>query len=426
MSKLNLILKKTSYYFLLLLPISLITGPFLPDLTAVFVSIFVLINIKSILNLNFINKKIFLVLITFNLWIILSSLISDYVIFSLKSSIFYFRFLTFSLGVYYFINLDSKFSLKFFYVLLFSFSLLILDGYFQFFTGTNFFGYNLQPGPRVSSFFDKELILGSYLSRLLPLLFGLYIFNIDKFSNNKKVITFLTCLTLILSEGLVFLSGERAAFFFINLSAFFMIIFLKGFKLVRIITLTISFILIIIIINFYPNSKNRILDLTLEQTSIFKKDTKIVMFTNIHEIYYKTALNIFKSNPIIGTGPKTFRKECSNPKYSTSIYSCATHPHNTYIQLLSETGFIGFIFIFLLFLRIIYFSIHEIFFNKKNLSENEKTKYNFKICLIACFLITLWPFIPNGNFFNNWLSIIYYLPLGFFISLIYRDTINKI
>ena len=29
------------------------------------------------------------------------------------------------------------------------------------------------------------------------------------------------------------------------------------------------------------------------------------------------------------------------PKYK-DVYSCTTHPHNTYMQLLAETGIIGF------------------------------------------------------------------------------------
>jgi hypothetical protein len=28
-------------------------------------------------------------------------------------------------------------------------------------------------------------------------------------------------------------------------------------------------------------------------------------------------------------------------------------------------------------------------------------------------LISLWPLLPSGNFFGNWLNVIYYLPLGF-------------
>ena len=368
MSQLNQILQKISYHLILLLPFTLITGPFIPDLTAVLVSIFVLINFKSVINPKIFNKKILLLILIFNIWIIFCTLISDNILFSLKTSLFYFRFLTFSLGHYYFLNLDQKFSLKFFYVLLLAFFVLILDGYTQYFSGSNIFGFELQPGPRVSSFFDKELILKLHIKTLLVV--GLYLYNIDHFSN-KKLITFSIALALILSECLVFLSGERAAFFFINLSAFFMIVFLNGFKLIRIYTLLISFALIILIINFNPNTKNRIFDLTLKQTGISENNSQIYLFSETHENYFRTALNIYKSNYIFGTGPKTYRKNCSNPMYVINKYSCSTHPHNTYVQLLSETGTFGFILIFLLFLNIIYFSIKELFFNKYKVDDKE-------------------------------------------------------
>ena len=357
----------------------------------------------------------------------MTSLVSDYSLFSLKTSISYFRFLIFSIGVSYFIFFDTKFTLKFFYVLLSAFFILLFDGYYQYFTGFNIFSFELHPGPRVSSFFGDELILGSYLSRLLPLLFGLYIYNIENFSNKRKLIGILIGITLILSECLVFLSGERSAFFFINLSAIYMIMFLKGYKLVRIFTLSISFILILIIVTIQPNSKNRIVDLTFEQLGVSKEqktkdeNSKIIYFSELHDNYFRTSFNIFKSNYFFGAGPKTYRKNCSKSIYLINEKSCSTHPHNTYLQLLSETGLIGFFLIFSLFLSIIFFSLREILLKKKKISTDNKTEYNFTICIYACFLISLWPFIPTGNFFNNWLSIIYYLPLGFFIPLIYKD-----
>ena len=64
-----------------------------------------------------------------------------------------------------------------------------------------------QYGPRVSSFFD-ELILGSYLSRLFPIFFGLTIFF---YKNHIKKIIMIS-LIFILLESLVFISGERTAF----------------------------------------------------------------------------------------------------------------------------------------------------------------------------------------------------------------------
>ena len=37
---------------------------------------------------------------------------------------------------------------------------------------------------------------------------------------------------------------------------------------------------------------------------------------------------------------------------------------------------------------------------------------DFEVCLFSCILISLWPFSPSGSFFNNWMSIIYYFPVG--------------
>ena len=73
---------------------------------------------------------------------------------------------------------------------------------------------------------------------------------------------------------------------------------------------------------------------------------------------------MFLDRPIIGHGPKMFRIKCSDPKYAELlepqnevISSCMTHPHNFYIQLLAETGLIGFSILFFLFLYVVYLSI---------------------------------------------------------------------
>ena len=411
------IFQKIPSALIVLLPVLLITGPFLSDLAVSIISlifIFFVIKFKKYDLLNNLFSKIFII---FWIYILFNSLVINFSLTSLKVSFFYFRFLFFVLFFSYLLCCDQNLLKKLFYSFVFSFILLIFDGYFQYFFGHNIVGYKLAEGPRVSSFFGDELILGSYLSRLFPIFFGLTIF---LYKREKKKI-FLISSLFILIEGLIFISGERTAFFYVNLSALFIIIFINEFKLLRIVTLFLSFLLIIGIINFNDTAKKRVVDLTLDQMGISDNAKKKYIFSEEHQDQYFTALNMFKDKPIFGAGIKKFRVECSKDEYKSGYYPCSSHPHNIYIQLLSETGIIGFIIPFSLFIFIcIRLLKHFIYQIKKKIYYSD-----LQICLLSSIFITLWPIAPNGNMFNNWLSIIYYLPVGIYLwTNIYENKKN--
>ena len=70
---------------------------------------------------------------------------------------------------------------------------------------------------------------------------------------------------------------------------------------------------------------------------------------------------MFKENKIFGQGPNAYRYLCSDQRFKLNYWSCSTHPHNYYFQLLAETGLVGFIFIFGAFLMVL-FRCFKIFF----------------------------------------------------------------
>ena len=78
---------------------------------------------------------------------------------------------------------------------------------------------------------------------------------------------------------------------------------------------------------------------------------KKYVFSVEHQNHYTSALRMFKDNIYTGIGPRMFRYVCGYDKYKI-WEGCSTHPHNTYIQLLSETGLFGFIFGILIFLYV--------------------------------------------------------------------------
>ena len=109
------------------------------------------------------------------------------------------------------------------------------------------------------------------------------------------------------------------------------------FKL-RLITLFSSIVLLLIISFINPTAKERVFDQTIKQMNLQNSNKgnhkDIYIFSKEHTHHYITAYKMFLDNKIFGVGVKNFRKFCKNEKYSVSELSCASHPHNTYIQIL--------------------------------------------------------------------------------------------
>ena len=112
-----------------------------------------------------------------------------------------------------------------------------------------------------------------------------------------------------------------------------------------------------------------------------------------------------------------YRIKCSEKKFNSGDESCSTHPHNIVLQLLAETGLIGLLF----YIVMLYFIISRII--KYWLSSLNIKRENFiEIACLITFVLNLFPFLPSGNIFNNWLSILFYFPLGFYL---YQNRIEK-
>jgi len=410
------IINYTISILIIFLPFSLVSGPFLSDFSISLISVlFIYLSLRYKLSKYYLSR-ISVFFLIFYIILNLSSVFSEDIVESSRISILYFRYYIFSLALWYIIELFPKL-LRY---LLFSFVIclfcLILDGFYQFSFGKNIIGWEIID-TRVSSFFKDELVLGSFLSRVFPIVFALIIFNI-KFFLEKNINLILIFILLVSIEILTFLSGERVAFFYLNLSAIYLIIMMKNYKIFRIATLFFALLTIATISIYAPEYKERIFDRTLDQIvkdnekeDILSKDN-IYIFSQEHTNHYKSAYKMFNENKFLGIGPRMFREKCNVKKYVTSFESCSNHPHNNYLQVLAEIGSIGLLFFFIPFFSLIYFSTKHLilkFFYKKYLFSD------FQISLLSCFLITLWPFVPTGDFFNNWLNIIYFFPLGIFL-----------
>jgi O-antigen ligase len=423
--------KNCRYFFtliIIMLPAALVSGPLIPDLIVSISSLFFLIIIIKKKLYYLFNNIYFKIFFFFWLLLIFSSLLSIEKKISLQTSFFYIRFGIFSLLVFYLLNNDNKFGKYFFYSVLATFLVVIFDTYIQYFTGRNTLGFRShEAGARLSGFFNKELIVGSYIARMLPLVISFFFLFKYRYAH-----IFINTL-FVLANIIVFLSGERTSFSMIIIINILYIFLIKEYRFTKILTFIFSILIICFLAYNNVTLKKRMVSQTFSELTIlpnldrgnsssfllsgfFHEKFGITIFTEQHEQHIDTAFRMFLDHKFFGVGPKMFRYNCADQNFNSGKWSCTTHPHNTHIQILAETGLVGYsIFIY------VFFQICKIFvINFLNIFVKFRKIYNSnQIFLLISFFITLFPFYPGGNFFNNWLSIIYYLPVGFYLHSVY-------
>ena len=396
-------------FLFLLSPISFLAGNFILDLNMSLISIIFLTYIFKIDTKKYFTNYFFYIFCMISFYLIIISLISINPILSLESSFFYIRFIIFPLAFWYLLDKNEQNIKLISIIFVLAYSLVMFDAFVQYFFNQNLIGLKYN-GHRLSGIFGEELILGSYLSRFFPLVCA---FSIILFTKNKFYQIFFLTIIYISLDILIFLSGERLAFFYLIIISLSLLFLLNENRKIRLVTIFISIIIIFLISIFNPPVKNRMIDTTIKQTNIF--GDKTVIFSSEHEAIYSVAFNIYKDHLVFGIGPKLFREYCNFEKYKKR-FGCSTHPHNTYLQLLTETGIIGLFPFFLLFLLVsikLFKQFYYVnFINKEHIS-------NYEILLFLCVFITLWPFAPTGSFFHNWSNFIFFYPVGFILHSLY-------
>ena len=408
-----------------LIPFSLGLGSAVPDILLSIIALSFFFFIIKNKKWEILKNKFTFFFLCFWIIIVINSFFSVNTITSLRISFFYIRYLFFSLAVYYLINNNKKFLFKTFYSISFSLYLVFFFAYFQLITGYNILTDDLNKlmldGPkqipqRISGLFGDELVLGGYLVRLFFLYFAIYLFQKKNFVRN-----FIFFINFILFFPLVLYAGERSAVILLFIFLILCFLVLKNFNKIKLLAVIFILSFNIIIFSVDKDLRFRIFEQTLfhqiNPRPSENIDNKIFFLSEQHEAHFILAIEIFKDNYIFGAGAKAFSYLCYNYDkkliVNLKIKGCSTHPHNTYFQILSETGMVG--FLFLIFL--IYYLIKRILYLRQmKISKYFSIeKYNFSATLIIIFLSFLFPIMPTGNFFSNWLSIAYYLPVGFFL-----------
>lgn len=388
-------------YFLILysiIPISFLFGPSISLINILVIDLSFILLILYKKNFSFLKSKPIKLLFLLYVYLIFNSFIS------LNSDLGFYRNLGFVRLIILFISINYFFNEKNFFNKVFLiwscvFFLISFDVYLEGITGKNILGYGSEIGKhkygqRIVSFFIDEPIVGGFINAFLLIIVGFFS---DKLNLKYKNLILFSSFIFILA---ILITGERSN----TLKAIFALIFF-----------------LLVVRNFSIKSKiNSIILLSLIITiSILNSDfLKLRFLTQIKNslnyeknIYFqlqKSGFEVFKNYKIFGVGNKNYRFEtCNNNSNLKNVnYICTTHPHQTYLEFLSEHGIFGTTVILLIFYLLI-FSKFKLFF---------KSYKNIQLGTFMYLLFAFSPFLPSGSFFSDYSITLFFINMSIFYA----------
>ena len=399
---------KLNFLLLIFLPISLLIGTLISEITIGLIVINFLIY--SYLNKYWGWTKTveFKILILFWLYLIINFITAINPMLSISRAIFFIRFIIFVFAIIEIFK-DKKIERIIFFYWLAIMLVVILDIYVEFIYGKNLIGNTSTYDGRISSFLGKELKIGHFLYSIFLPIFSYFLFNLKNKINNRNYFALLFFFGIIVAMSAIILTGERAN----SIKSFFcfilFFILIKDFKIQKNIILFISLFFLVI---FISKQKERFTFLgDYKRLSGNNYNYSEYIKNSLHGSHYITAWKIFKNYPYLGVGNKNFRIECSKEIYydksfKLSEYRCSTHPHQIYFEFLSELGIFGTVIILYFIIYILFKSFFSYFKN-----------YNIVLLSSALFILSNFiPLIPSGSFFTSFGAALFWLNIGILLS----------
>ena len=412
-------------FLLCLLPLSFIAGNLIINLNLLLIIIFSFVLFgKKIFSLElFLFDKLLIILFCY---ILISALINSLIYFEagdkywgkkiLIKSFLFLRYLIFYFIVRFIID-QKIFNFKYFLFSASFCSLFVsLDVVLQFFYGKDLFGYP-KSDYKLSGPFGEELIAGAYIQRFSIFIFFLITFFFKPKNQNIKLFTLsflfiliffsilitgnrMPTILFLLLYGLVFLVEKRLRSYFLLFVPMIGLIFFLFYNLIPYVQ------------NFTVSFLNRIFEFNTFIKEVFILGSEPRM-TNpyLHEFY--SGFMTWKLNPFIGGGIDSFYFNCSK-----IIPFCNSHPHNYYLEILSELGVFGFILIIFILIKLL-----QILYIKK-IYQVTNVLNRLIMPFLLLLIIEIFPLKSSGSFFTTGNTTFIFFLLAIIMGLSRLKTID--
>lgn len=389
------------YFFLIsLIPISIVVGPSISLINILFLSALFIINFKYI-NIKFENQNVFFLLIFLYFYLIFNSFISiDYKEGALRNFGFI-RFVILFLAINYFYHISDQKN-KFLILWSIAIFIIVIDSIIEFTFGQNILGYgNEKYANRIVSFFKDEPIVGGYLLGFIFIIIGFFF---DNYFNKSIKYNFLLLLVILVLVGCILITGERSNGIKAILA---LIIFIFLNKKINYKFKIYGFLLTALLAGLIITNSNYLKIRYGQQlfSQLFDENQRDQFIeNNLYINLYKSGFAVFKDHLFFGVGNKNYRV-ITTKNIETKInddYLLNTHPHQIYIEFLSEHGLIGSIILLSIFFILIF----------KNLKIIIMSRNSIQLGCFVYLIINFIPILPSGSFFNDFSSTLFWINLS--------------
>ena len=422
----NLNLNYFINFLIILLPVSFIAGNLIINLNLMLIIIF---------SLSFYGKEIFKVkLVCFDkllvfvfAFCIFTSIVNTYLFqnntsnsidtFTIKKTFSFLIFLFFYFVLRFLVE-KKIFNFKFFFISTAICSVFVsIDLIYQFINGKDIFGFS-SSSFKLSGPFGDEEIAGSYLQRFSVFSFFLVSIYFIKLPKERKFLIFFSLLLLFFYS--VFLAGNRMPIILFMLFWILLFIFenkIRKYSVLFFLTLFVFFFLMFSLNDQVNNYSLHFYKTTVQLVTFIPdliSNKTISDFPNTYIKEFYSGIKSWQENIFIGGGINSFHYNCVK-----TVAACASHPHNYYLEILSENGLIGMMLWGGIFVYIFYVSILKKFFIKSNVNNN-----NLITPFAILFFIEIFPIKTTGSFFTTGNATYIFFIMAVIIALYRRSQYN--
>lgn len=133
---------------------------------------------------------------------------------------------------------------------------------------------------------------------------------------------------------------------------------------------------------------------------------------------WQSSFKMAKANPLFGVGLKNFRTICYDGTYAPVVAKiphpmirfvprCSLHPHNFYLEWLTEAGAVGLAgFLLLIALWMRHFIVRVDNWRREPMA----------VGTVVAVLVFLWPVASTMSFFTNWHGALFWFILGWALA----------